>query len=156
MAAMHLLEDKHGLPWTAHIGPVWMALLVVFTAGLFPILLAFYLGLWLGFRRHAWLPLLCFLTFSLVGCLSYLVVEHAILSGIMDALILISPFLWIGGNFLLRDELQKDAREHGSPQYISSLLTFFLSSLYLNFCLKPVPFNAAKRNLPPLKLSDPS
>ncbi len=132
---MSLLEDKHGLPWTAHAGPVWMTLFVLVTLGLGPILLAIYLGLWIGLRRRAWLPLTCFITFSLIACLSYSVYEHAILSGIMDALVLISPFIWIGGNFLLREEIIKHARVQGSERHISSLLTFFLSSLYLNYCL---------------------
>ncbi len=149
--AMNPLEDKHGLPWTAYAGPVWMVLFVVLTLGLGPILLAIYLGVWIGLRRRAWLPLLCFLTFSLIAGLSYLVFEHAILSGIMDALILLSPFLWIGGNFLLREEIQKDARQHGSERDISRLFTFVFSSLYLNFCLRPISVDAARSNLLPLR-----
>ena len=126
---MRLLEDKRGLPWTAHAGPVWMTLFVLVTLGLGPILLAIYLGLWIGLRRRAWLPLTCFITFSFIAWLSYSVFEHAILSGIMDALVLISPFIWIGGNFLLREEILKDGREQGITRDISPLLTFFLSSL---------------------------
>ena len=151
---MNPLEDKHGVPWTAHAGPIWMTLFVLVTIGIGPILLALYLGLWIGLRRRAWLPLTCFVTFSLVLCLSYFVIEHAILSGIMDALILMSPFIWIGGNFLLREEILKDGLDHGLPRNISRLNTFFLSSLYLNFCLNPHASLAEKRPLPPLKLTD--
>ena len=153
-SAMSLLEDKHGVPWTAHAGPVWMTLFVLVTVGLGPIFLALYLGLWIGLRRRAWLPLACFLTFSFVAVLSYFAIEHAILSGIMDALILISPFIWIGGNFLLREEILKDDLSHGVHRDISALLTFFLSSLYLNFCFNPHTSTAEKRQLPPLKLTD--
>ncbi len=153
---MNALEDKRGLPWTAHVGPVLMTLFVLVTLGLGPILLAIYLGLWIGLRRRAWLPLICCVTFSLIAWLSYSVFEHAILSGIMDALVLISPFLWIGGNFLLREEIRKEQRAGGILREISPWLTFFLSSLYLNFCLNPANFTAAKRHLPPLKLPDPS
>ena len=155
-SAMSLLEDKHGIPWTAHVGPVLMTLFVLVTLGLGPILLAIYLGVWIGLRRRAWLPLVCFLTFSLIALLSYSAIEHAILSGIMDALILMSPFIWIGGNFLLREEILKDAHAQGFQRDISRLLTFFLSSLYLNFCLNPSTFNAERRHLPPLKLTDVS
>ena len=154
--AMNALEDKHGLPWTAYAGPVWMVLFVVLTLGLGPILLAIYLGVWIGLRRRAWLPLLCFVTFSVIAGLSYQVFEHAILSGIMDALILLSPFLWIGGNFLLREEILEEQGAHGIPGEISPWLTFFLSSLYLNYCLNPASSHAEKRHLPPLKLPDPS
>ncbi len=146
---MSVLEDKYGVPWTAHARPAWMAVFVVLTLGLGPILLAMYLGVWLGLRRRAWLPLLCFVTFSLIGGLSYLVFEHAILSGIMDALILLSPFLWIGGIFLLRDEIQKDARQHGFERARSTLLTFVFSSLYLNYCLRPVSAAALRTDLLP-------
>lgn len=149
---MSLLEDKHGLPWTAHVHPVAVALFVLVTLGTGPILLAIYLGLWIGVRRRAWLPLACFITFSLVAVFSYSAIEHAILSGIMDALILISPFVWIGGNFLLREEILKDGRERGIEHHLSALLTFFLSSLYLNACLNP--HTVPRPHLPPLKLND--
>lgn len=148
---MKLLEDKHGLPWTAHAGPAWMALFVILTLGLGPVLLALYLGVWMGLRRRAWLPLLCFLTFALIAGFSYQVFEHAILSGIMDALILIAPFLWIGGNFLLRDEIQKDNRQHGCERDISPLFTFVFSSLYLNCCLKPIAVPVIRPDLLPLR-----
>ena len=151
---MSFLEDKDGLPWTAHVGPVWMTLFVIVTLGIGPILLAIYLALWVGYRRGAWLPLACILSFSGIAVGSYSVVERAILSGIMDALILISPFLWIGGNFLIREEILKEAREAGFQCHISKLLTFFLSSLYLNVCLSPSTFPATRRPLAPVKLTN--
>ncbi len=151
---MNPLEDKHGMPWTANAGPVWMTLFVLVTIGLGPVLLALYLGLWIGLRRRTWLPFTCFLTFSLVAVLSYFAVEHAILSGIMDALILMSPFIWIGGNFLLREEILKDGLDQGLHRDVSRLHTLFLSSLYLNYCLNPHTSTAEKRHLPPLKLTD--
>ena len=51
----------------------------------------------------------------------------------MDALILMSPFIWIGGNFLLREEILKAGLDHGVPRDISRLHTLFLSSLSLNY-----------------------
>ena len=149
---MNLLEDKHGLPWTAHIGPVWMTLFVILTLGTGPVLLAVYLALWAGSRRGAWLPLACILSFTAIAVSSYTAVEYAILSGIMDALVLIAPFLWIGGNFLLREEILKDAEERGIPCHIGKLLTFVLSSLYLNFCLRPGTSPVPEQSLAPLKL----
>ncbi len=153
---MSPLEDKHGVPWTARAGIVPMILFVLVTLGIGPVLLAIYLALWTGRRRGTWLPLACFLSFCAITYISTFVIKHAVLSGIMDALILLSPLLWIGGNFLIREEILKDAREHGIERHISPPLTFFFSSLYLNFCLNPANSNADRRTLAPLKLTDPA
>ena len=131
------LDDKLGIPWTAHLNLPSVVLLVLVTAGVFPVILALYLALWIGLRRKAWLPLTCFVAFTLITYLSYAAVEHAILSGIMDALVLLAPVLWILGTFLLREEILLDARAEGFEREIDLFPTFFLSSLYLNFCLHP-------------------
>lgn len=57
----------------------------------------------------------------------------------MDVIALLDLIVWVISIYLLRSEIQKHFRESERWDVsISPILTFFFSSLYINYCLNPV------------------
>lgn len=147
------LEDNEGLPWTASTDLGWMILIVALSSGTAVFLLALYLALWIRCKGRSPLPLYGFV-FDLIFSIVPFIFPHlpATVAGVIALLDLI---VWVVSIYLLRHEIQKHFREaEGWDVSIGPILTFFFSSLYINYCLNPVTLSH-KNTVTSLNLSPP-
>jgi hypothetical protein len=145
------LEDKNGLPWTASTGLGWIVLLAVLTIGWANIALSLYLAIWIWSKGRSIIPLVGF--FLSLLCL---IPEIFLSASLGKSIVCIDKIFWFGAIFWLRHEVQAYFREReGWEPEISPWLTFFFSSIYINYCLNPVTLSDGRGSVTSLNLSNP-
>jgi hypothetical protein len=148
------LENDEGLPWTAATGIGWIVLIVVLTLGVGCVLLSMYLALWIRGKGRSSLPLIGFLLSAscILPDISWLHLHVS--SNVADGLAAIDTVLWIASIFYLRHEIVAYYREsEGWNIGIGPWLTFFFSSIYINYCLNPVTIYGGRNTITSLNLS---
>jgi hypothetical protein len=151
------LEDKNGLPWTASTGLGWIVLIVVLSSGIALIALSLYLALWIFTKSRSALALAGFAITVLFDCAISALDHWHVFSSASTSLAIIDTLVWIGSTFLLRHAIREyyRAREGWEPE-IGPWLTFFFSSIYINYCLNPVTLSDGKGTVTSLNLSNPN
>ena len=133
------LENKEGLPWTASTSLGWMVLIVALTSGAALIALAIYLALWIRSKGRSAMPLYL-LALMLICSLATLTLDHITPASLVaDMFVYLGAIIWIVAIYSLRQQILNHFKEsEGWNLGIGPVLTFFFSSLYINYCLNPV------------------
>ncbi len=145
------LENDEGLPWTASTHFGWIVLIVVLTSGTAAYLLSLYLAVWIRSKGRSALPLYGFA----IVMLAIPAETFASTSSWAEVAITVLSIIWIAAGFSLRHEIRRHFWESkGWDVEIGAVLTFFLSFLYINYCLNPITFDH-KDTVTSLSLTQP-
>jgi hypothetical protein len=151
-----MIFDDRGMPWTIRLSLGWTIVLALFSAGILSVPLGLYLAYWVrtkqGRSAAFWCYLVvamiwrCYLVVAMIWSLASLVPEKIDprLALCMVTVVGAGFLLLLVAAFVLRSEiisLYKRSWDIDLP--ISRLLTFFFSSLYLNYSVPDLPIATA-------------
>jgi hypothetical protein len=141
------LENEEGLPWTATTSVGWIILVATLTSGTAVLALGIYLSLWIRSKGRSALPLYGFL-FVLFGGGADVGLSHVLAPRLSDAIEWLATMAWFVATLSLRYEIRQHYKKtEGWEPQINFFLTFFLSNIYINYCLNR--FDLTLREIPP-------
>ena len=129
---MKSLHDDGYVPFISRIHWSWMILLTMFSAGIFPLLLALYLSLWVYKRWNQGISVYIYGAITLLLLLTCIPPIYNLNPSLMETTISILVFGWLATGFVFRRELRS---YYGKEFQINPILTAFFSIYYLNYCL---------------------
>jgi hypothetical protein len=141
-----MIFDDRGMPWTIRLSLGWTIVLALFSAGILSVPLGLYLAYWVRTKQGRSAAFWCYLVVAMIWSLASLVPEKIDprLALCMGTLVGAGFLLLLVAAFVLRSEiisLYKRSWDIDLP--ISRLLTFFFSSLYLNYSVPDLPIATA-------------
>ncbi len=130
------MENETSVPEISRITCFWGVVLSILTAGLYPVVLALYLSIWVYRKRRRGLAvfLVCLGTLmTLLEALPPRLIPHTLFANWFGDL---DPIIWIAAAFLLRYEFQRyHAERDGYTLEMNPLLTALFSVFYINYRL---------------------
>jgi hypothetical protein len=133
-----MIFDDRDLPWTIRLSLGWTIILALFSGGIVLLVLGLYLAYWTRTRRGHSAAFSCYLT---VIVISILVLVPGMFSGrYVVAVAGVGFVLFLVAPHVLRAEIiSLYRRSWGISLPINPFLTFFFSSVYLNYSIPDLP-----------------
>jgi hypothetical protein len=132
-----MIFDERGLPWTIQLSLGWTIILAVTSAGLLFIPLALYLSFWVRTRQGGSAAFWCYI--AVIG-ISILLLIRGLSPQFVDAMAGADFVLFLVATHVLRAEIISLYRRSWNIDLpISHFLTFFFSSVYLNYSIPDLP-----------------
>ncbi len=132
-----MIFDERGLPWTIRLSLGWTIVLALFSGGILILPLGLYLAYWVRTRQGGSAAFWCYVTLIAIPIL--LLVRgvspqfEVAIGGVGLVLFLVAPHV-------LRAEIISLYRRSWKIDLpISQFLTFFFSSVYLNYSIPDLP-----------------
>ena len=148
MESATCLFDDRGLPWTIRLSLGWTILLALFSAGVVSIPLGLYLAYWVRTRQGHGVAFWCYLFVSVISIL--LLVPGMSSARQVDAVEGVGLVALLVAPHILRAEIISLYRRTWQIDFpISLFLTFFFSSVYLNYSIPDLPVAPADTISPP-------
>jgi hypothetical protein len=133
-----MIFDDRGLPWTIRLSLGWTIILALFSAGLLAVPLGLYLAYWVRTRQGRSAAFWCYLVVGVISILGLVVPKTFDLY--VDPIASIGFIVFMAASFVLRAEIiSLYQRSWGISLPINRLLTFFFSSVYLNYSVPDLP-----------------
>jgi hypothetical protein len=145
-----MIFDDRGLPWTIRISLGWTIVLALCCAGILVLPLGLYLAYWVRTREGRSRAFWCYLIAAMILILVYLVpdtfAQHLppVATGVLVLIAAGGLLLLLAASFVLRAEIiTLYRRAWGIDLPINRFLTFFFSSVYLNYSVPDLPVAAS-------------
>ena len=144
-----MIFDDRGLPWTIRLSLGWTIILALFSGGILFVPLGLYLAYWARTRRGRSAAFYCYVIVAVISIFVLLVLKTFDLY--VDSIAAAGFVLFFVAAFVLRAEIVSlYRRSWGISLPINRFLTFFFSSLYLNYSVPDLPISASPAtNIPP-------
>ena len=142
-----MIFDDRGMPWTIRISLGWTIILALFSGGILFVLLGLYLAYWVRTRQGRGRAFWCYLIVAMILILVSLVPET--FARWMFPVAACGLFLFLVVPFVLRAEIISLYRlSWGINLPINRFLTFFFSSVYLNYSIPDLPVAPSSETVP--------
>jgi len=136
--ASDMIFDDRGLPWTIRLSLGWTIILALFSAGILFVPLGLYLAYWVRRRLGRSVAFWCYLIVAVISIVVLLVPERFDLY--VDPIASVGFILFVVASFVLRAEIiSLYQRSWGINLPINGFLTFYFSSVYLNYSVPNLP-----------------
>jgi hypothetical protein len=141
-----MIFDDRGMPWTIRLSLAWTIVLALFCAGTLVLPLGLYLAYWVRTREGRSAAFWCYLILIAILILDLSIPEafarhmSPFATGVLVVIGAVGFLLLLAAPFVLRAEIiSLYRRSWGIDLPINRFLTFFFSSLYLNYSVPDLP-----------------
>jgi hypothetical protein len=132
-----VIFDDRGMPWTIRLSLGWTIILALFSGGVVIIPLGLYLAYWVRTRQGRSAAFWCY---TVVIVISILLLIQGLSSQFVVGVAVVGVVLLLAAPHILRAEIISLYRRSWQINLpISHFLTFFFSSVYLNYSIPDLP-----------------
>ena len=142
-----MIFDDRGMPWTIRLSLGWTIILALFSGGILFVPLGLYLAYWVRTRQGRSIAFWCYLIVAVISILVLLIPKT--FDPYVDPVASGGFVLFVSASFVLRAEIiSMYRRSWGIKLPINRFLTFFFSSLYLNYSVPDLPVAPSNEAVP--------